>query len=341
MDQPFNKRAVFVGLARDCADILCSALDNVLQISRLFAESAFIFIENDSQDSTKVDIEQWCKRRPKARLISLDGLAASFPIRTIRLACVRNRYLSLIRSEFRAYDYLFVIDCDDANAEQIDLHAVRRAIEFLADQPNGAGVFANSIGIYYDLWALRHPVRCPGDVWEEVCDYALAHRVTDNEAYRRTLSTRIFSLPTDPMSAPLEVDSAFGGLGIYKIQSVLNNKRSYLGHKSKRVRAPALELDGGAAREVGWQCCEHVAFNSGFRESGEKLFVLPYLVNCDASGVTFRPSEWRTMLFDPRLLHPPRTFDHPNRAGLPKVGRNQACPCGSGRKYKQCHGANA
>jgi uncharacterized protein len=27
------------------------------------------------------------------------------------------------------------------------------------------------------------------------------------------------------------------------------------------------------------------------------------------------------------------------RAG-PKVGRNDACPCGSGRKYKQCHGAN-
>ncbi|MDB5973741.1 MAG: secA, partial [Nevskia sp.] len=23
---------------------------------------------------------------------------------------------------------------------------------------------------------------------------------------------------------------------------------------------------------------------------------------------------------------------------LPKVGRNDACPCGSGKKYKQCHG---
>jgi len=22
----------------------------------------------------------------------------------------------------------------------------------------------------------------------------------------------------------------------------------------------------------------------------------------------------------------------------PKVGRNEACPCGSGKKYKQCHG---
>lgn len=29
----------------------------------------------------------------------------------------------------------------------------------------------------------------------------------------------------------------------------------------------------------------------------------------------------------------------PMRSG-PKVGRNDACPCGSGRKYKHCHGAN-
>jgi hypothetical protein len=27
------------------------------------------------------------------------------------------------------------------------------------------------------------------------------------------------------------------------------------------------------------------------------------------------------------------------RRGLPKVGRNEPCPCGSGKKYKKCHGA--
>ncbi|MDQ3510619.1 MAG: SEC-C metal-binding domain-containing protein, partial [Pseudomonadota bacterium] len=25
-------------------------------------------------------------------------------------------------------------------------------------------------------------------------------------------------------------------------------------------------------------------------------------------------------------------------AAMPKVGRNEACPCGSGKKYKHCHG---
>jgi uncharacterized protein YecA (UPF0149 family) len=24
----------------------------------------------------------------------------------------------------------------------------------------------------------------------------------------------------------------------------------------------------------------------------------------------------------------------------PKVGRNDPCPCGSGKKYKKCHGLN-
>jgi preprotein translocase subunit SecA len=28
----------------------------------------------------------------------------------------------------------------------------------------------------------------------------------------------------------------------------------------------------------------------------------------------------------------------PIAGGVPKVGRNDPCPCGSGKKYKQCHG---
>jgi preprotein translocase subunit SecA len=31
--------------------------------------------------------------------------------------------------------------------------------------------------------------------------------------------------------------------------------------------------------------------------------------------------------------------DASNPASWGKVGRNEACPCGSGKKYKQCHGA--
>ena len=47
-----------------------------------------------------------------------------------------------------------------------------------------------------------------------------------------------------------------------------------------------------------------------------------------------------------RELHPPQrrrqrrqpTRPTPGAANIPRVGRNDPCPCGSGKKYKQCHG---
>ena len=36
----------------------------------------------------------------------------------------------------------------------------------------------------------------------------------------------------------------------------------------------------------------------------------------------------------PRQPEPPQTFTREQ----PKVGRKEPCPCGSGKKYKQCHG---
>jgi len=34
----------------------------------------------------------------------------------------------------------------------------------------------------------------------------------------------------------------------------------------------------------------------------------------------------------------PEAPAQPFTRGQPKVGRNEPCPCGSGKKYKQCHG---
>jgi preprotein translocase subunit SecA len=34
----------------------------------------------------------------------------------------------------------------------------------------------------------------------------------------------------------------------------------------------------------------------------------------------------------------PNIAVQPLRHKFPKVGRNEPCPCGSGKKYKQCHG---
>jgi uncharacterized protein YecA (UPF0149 family) len=42
------------------------------------------------------------------------------------------------------------------------------------------------------------------------------------------------------------------------------------------------------------------------------------------------------MLWPKHDRHP---FLHPGRKPKPPVGRNEPCPCGSGKKYKKCCGA--
>jgi uncharacterized protein len=40
------------------------------------------------------------------------------------------------------------------------------------------------------------------------------------------------------------------------------------------------------------------------------------------------------------LTHEARYRVDTVRREAPKVGRNDPCPCGSGKKFKQCHGSN-
>jgi preprotein translocase subunit SecA len=50
----------------------------------------------------------------------------------------------------------------------------------------------------------------------------------------------------------------------------------------------------------------------------------------DAAGHQVKPDE--NDYYDPQAVK-----QMPVKAG-PKIGRNDPCPCGSGKKYKQCHG---
>jgi preprotein translocase subunit SecA len=51
------------------------------------------------------------------------------------------------------------------------------------------------------------------------------------------------------------------------------------------------------------------------------------------------PGGGNVMELEPRSAEPAAGAAAPFVRPMPKVGRNEPCPCGSGRKYKHCHGA--
>lgn len=318
-------RAVFAGLARNCAPTLPAVLANIEAMAGAFQDSAFLFLENDSADGTRALLERWCAGRPQAALLSPAGPEGWHPVRTIRLAALRNQVVETLRARYADYDVAVLMDCDEVNAAPKDIAAFARALEFLwADQARAA-VFANTLGAYYDMWALRHPQRCPDDIWEAMMDYTVRHNASDEAAFQAVYAPRLFALSLgDP---PLEVDSAFGGLGIYRLSRMLANRARYQGYKLRPVPT------AGGLKEMGWQCCEHVSFHAGLRAAGGRLFVLPWLSSGRLNELVVSRDFWRFIPFDPALL------DAANAGTPASPSRNQPCPCGSGRRYKHCHGA--
>jgi len=75
-------------------------------------------------------------------------------------------------------------------------------------------------------------------------------------------------------------------------------------------------------------------------DEGVVEFVARYTVDGQPTyhheRATFRRHDGRWHLWDGELV-----TQAPVRRDAPKVGRNDPCPCGSGRKFKQCHGREA
>jgi hypothetical protein len=251
-----RRSAVIVGCARDCEPFLPAVLQNVTTIANLYSQAAFLFVENDSTDSTRDILQQWLNKRVCSSLICLDGLATQETKRSARLAIARNAYMEALHSNHLSqFDHLIVLDFDNVNTTVISQASLAAAIRFLENCSQNAAVFANQVP-YYDIWALRHDVWCPGDCWAEVENrpaYLPRHRAVDRYFTSRQLNI----LPDTP---PIAVRSAFGGLGIYKLEFV--RAARYVG-----------------LRPNGSEICEHVAFNEAAARAGGVLYIFPKLLN--------------------------------------------------------------
>jgi FkbM family methyltransferase len=257
-NRTFASSAVFVGCAKNCGAYLPTVLRNIERIASLFSEAAFVFVENDSTDGTKRSLRDWVANRDKAVLLELDGLTELKPLRTDRMASARNAYLEHIRSTpLKHYDYLLVFDFDHVNSGVLSLEQFRKAIHFLDNTPEAAGVLPVSDPVYYDIWALRHPELSPDDCWKKIREQH--NTIGLREATERFVYSRQQSI--DARGNPIPVVSAFGGLGIYRQQYAL-----------------ASEYTGTTAE--GEEACEHVKFSEIMTaRSGRHLYIFPQLRN--------------------------------------------------------------
>lgn len=243
--------AVFVGTARNCAQYLPRALGCWTQLATLFDDVTFIVAENDSTDQTKVILADWERGAGNRHHLSLDGLAATSPHRSVLIAAARNRLLDTIHQDPRlsGAQWLIVMDMDDVSLA-LTPERLARCMRFTGWD----ALFANQLFYYYDVWALRSK-RSPNDFTQ------LLDAAKPGWRYRlsRLVNLTWRSRPILPWRKPFRVTSAFGGFGIYRMEVALKGRYS------------------------GWHdgrpVCEHVPFHEQLCANGARLFVHPGLVN--------------------------------------------------------------
>jgi hypothetical protein len=271
-------RAVFVGAARDCAEHLPNVLENLAQLSALYAEASFVFAIGDSTDETVRILSRWMANR-RGSILHLGPLELSVPLRTERLAIARNAYLDEARrSATFEYDHLVVADLDNVMAQPISIASFAAAARWLERDARRAGAFANSTPNYYDIWSLRHEVWCPHDCWHAI--WYRDSREPFEAAKIREVFARQIAIPR--WWPPIRVQSAFGGLGIYKSRYAKGARYKGADKKSRQIS-------------------EHVQFNRDICRAGGSLHIYPSLTVQAPPEHLYRPLEfswwWRAKMY--------------------------------------------
>lgn len=284
-----SKKVVFAGCARDCEKYLEKTLSNINYYTSLFEKSYQIVVENGSKDKTREILKS--KKNPNCYYLFEDQLD-EYRTRGERLERARNKIIEKIKNEpnLRKCDLLVILDFDDIGEYRVDNKNILKSLDFLFSKKNIAGIFANQLGTYYDMWALRDEKYCKNDFWVEVlqniCSKAypidqispeILDKVRDTYIQKKTYSFNI-------NQEPINVHSAFGGFGIYKMENVLNNKRFYEG-----TQTVDLKFKDNTTTKIKFQKCEHVNFNLGFIDQNCELYILPYLINRDLMNLTLPP----------------------------------------------------
>ena len=126
----------------------------------------------------------------------------------------------------------------------------------------------------------------------------------------------------------------------------MDHLRSGIGLVGYAQKDPKVEYkrEGMKAFDMMWNRVDQLVTSAIFRLEKESpafvgsLWKIAAATHEDVSNKTDYGSADQGQSSMPEPGAPPQTVD-PIRNTMPKVGRNDLCPCGSGKKYKKCHGA--
>ena len=252
-----SSKVLIVGTVRNAGEMMVSDIENLAKAFALFKDMHWLIIESDSTDDTLERLAQLQQSVPSFKFLSLGKLEPEIPLRTERIAYCRNRYLDELRLNPQYADVKYMVVADLDNTQVL---TTQEGVMSCFERSDWGGCTANQEGLYYDIWALRHPVWSPNDCWEQKFFFERANLSNEKAAYSAVFSRMI---EISPIAQWIEVDSSFGGLGIYNTQ-FLGSAR-YVGRANN-------DLWGG-------QVCEHVAFHAGLKANGARLFINPKMLN--------------------------------------------------------------
>lgn len=225
--------ATLIAPIRDVSEYLEETVVRLNEVlSLVFNRVNIVLVESDSSDRTVPLGLKLLTEKKISFFETMGNLAERHPGRSDRIAVARNRGLSVAKQEFFC-DYYIFADLDGLN-NSVSLEGILSCFKYTG----WSAMLANQYGRYYDIWALRHPVWCPGDCWQDYHKLKLAL----GERLARWVAVGSKQIHIPSTCRPIEVESAFGGFGIYRAEAVRD--AAWCGHT----------IDG-------IQVCEWVNFN--------------------------------------------------------------------------------
>lgn len=224
-----DKKIIILGLVRNLENSLYDNVVSISTISKYCSNISFFLYENDSIDNT-ANVLKKCKSEIKnfnylsdtLNLRSFDHKTIESTLelksieRTLNLAKHRNMCLSYLRDKHDKFDFVIVMDMD---FEKFSLDGILNSFGWFSENYADALVGTSLQFKYlftsehkdlwnYDCWAYR------GSWWEDLQKYSNHH------GYDPMLWFGFWQLPIG--SKPIQVNSAFGGIGIYKTEDIIS-----------------------------------------------------------------------------------------------------------------------